>query len=126
VKQKTRAELGRIAEDHAARYLESRGYRIRERNFRTRGGEVDIIAEQGGTLAFVEVRARTSSAFMSPMESVTPTKQRRIAHAASLYISTRERRERLMRFDVVEVHITPEGRVQKVEVTEGAFQAPSR
>lgn len=123
VKKKTRAELGRIAEDHAARYLQSRGYRIRERNFRTRGGEVDIIAEQGGTLAFVEVRARSSPDFMSPMESVTPTKQRRVARAASLYISTRERRERLMRFDVIEVHVTPEGRVRKVELTQGAFQA---
>jgi putative endonuclease len=125
-KPKTRAQLGRIAEDHAARYLQSRGYRIRERNFRTRGGEVDIIAEQGGTLAFVEVRARSSSDFMSPMESVTPAKQRRIARAAARFISACERRERVMRFDVIEVQTTPEGRVRKVELTRGAFQSPSR
>jgi putative endonuclease len=122
-KPKTRKELGRIAEEHAARYLASRGYRIRERNFRTRGGEVDIIAEHRGALAFVEVRARTSSDFMSPIESVTTTKQRRITRAANSYVSTRERRERIMRYDVVEVLLTPEGQVQKISVTEGAFKA---
>ena len=121
-KPKTRKELGRIAEEHAARHLESRGYRIRERNFRTRGGEVDIIAEHRGALAFVEVRARTSSDFMSPLESVTTTKQRRITRAANTYISVRERRERVMRYDVVEVFLTPEGRVRRVDVTQGAFQ----
>jgi len=121
-KPKTRKDLGDIAEEHAARYLAARGYRIRERNFRTRGGEVDIVAEHHRALVFVEVRARTSSGFMTPLESVTPTKQRRIVRAANTYISTRERRERVMRYDVVEVLLTPEGRVQKINVLEGAFQ----
>jgi len=120
-KGRTRKELGRIAEEHAARYLASRGYRIRERNFRTRGGEVDIIAEHHGALAFVEVRARSSSDFMSPLESVTTTKQRRITRAANSYVSTRERRERIMRYDVVEVFLTPAGRVERINVVEGAF-----
>jgi putative endonuclease len=120
-KPKTRKELGNIAEDHAARHLASRGYRIRERNFRTRGGEVDIIAEHRGALAFVEVRARSSPDFMSPLESVTATKQRRIVRAANTYISARERRERVMRYDVVEVFLTPAGRVERVNVVEGAF-----
>jgi putative endonuclease len=119
---KTRKELGDIAEEHAARYLAALGYRIRERNFRTRGGEVDIVAEHRRALVFVEVRARTSSDFMTPVESVTPTKQRRIIRAANTYISTRERRERVMRYDVVEVLLTPEGQVQKISVTEGAFK----
>ncbi len=121
-KPKTRKELGDIAEEHAARYLAARGYRIRERNFRTRGGEVDIVAEQRGALVFVEVKARTSTGFMTPGQGVTATKRRRIIRAANTYISTRERRERVMRYDVVEVLLTPEGRVQKISVTEGAFQ----
>ncbi len=119
--RKSRKELGEIAEDHAARYLASRGYRIRERNFRARGGEVDIIAEHGGALVFVEVRARTSNRFMSPAESVNAAKQRRIRRAANTFIAARERRERVMRYDVVEVGLTPEGRVEQINVIEAAF-----
>ena len=121
-KPKTKQELARIGEDHAARYLRSRGYRIREKNFRTRSAEVDIVAEHKGALVFVEVKARSSTAFAEPRESVTPSKQRRIARAAASYIAARERRERLTRFDVVEVLLTPEGRVEKVEVIPDAFR----
>lgn len=120
-RRKSRKELGGIAEDHAARYLASRGYRIRERNFRTRAGEVDIVAEHGGALVFVEVRARTSTRFMSQAESVNTAKQRRIRRAADTFIAARERRERVMRYDVVEVSLTPEGRVERINVIEGAF-----
>jgi putative endonuclease len=120
---KTRQELARIGEEHAARYLASRGYRIKERNFRAPGGaEVDIIAEQRDVLAFVEVKARTSTDFAQPHESVTPWKQRQIARAAASYLGSRERRERVMRFDVVEVFVTPGGRVERVSLIEGAFQ----
>lgn len=121
---KTKKELGRIAEDHAARYLASRGYRIKDRNFRlSRGPEVDIIAERKDVLVFVEVRSRSSTGFGNPRDSVTPWKQRQIIRAASGYIQYRERRERVMRFDIVEVYLTPEGRVQKIAHYEGAFQA---
>ena len=122
-KPKTKQELARIGEDHAARYLRSRGYRIRERNFRTRSAEVDIIAEHDNVLVFVEVKARSSTHFAEPRESVTPSKQRRITRAAASYIAARERRERLTRFDVVEVLLTPEGRVVKVEIIPDAFAA---
>jgi len=121
-KPKTKQELARIGEDHAARYLRSRGYRIRERNFRARSAEVDIIAEHDNVLVFVEVKARSSTHFAEPRESVTPSKQRRITRAAASYIGARERRERLTRFDVVEVHLTPEGRVEKVDLIKGAFE----
>lgn len=121
---KTRKELGRIGEDHAARYLRSRGYRIRERNLTVGGVEVDIIAEHQGLLAFIEVKARSSDDYMNPGEGITATQQRRIARAAAAYLSSRERRERTIRFDVVEVHLTPRGRVRKIEVIPGAFQAP--
>ena len=119
---KTRKELGRISEEHAARFLASKGYRIKERNYRTRRGEIDIIAEQRDVLVFIEVKARSSDEHGRPLESVTSSKQRTISAVASIYLSTREKRERLTRFDVVEVHITPHGRVTKVEVVEGAFR----
>lgn len=121
---KTRKELGRIAEDHAARYLASRGYRIKDRNFRLpRGPEVDIIAEKQDVLVFVEVKSRSTADEFAPRNQVTPWKQRQITRAASAYLQHRERRERVMRFDIVEVYLTPEGRVQKIEALEGAFQA---
>jgi len=121
---KTTLELGALAEEHAARYLASRGYRIRERNFRLPGGpEVDIIAERGEVLAFIEVKARRTNAALNPRDAVTPSKERQIIRAASAFISTRERRERVMRYDILEVYLTAEGRVEKIEHLEGAFKA---
>jgi putative endonuclease len=124
---KTDKELGRIGEDHAARYLASRGYTIKERNYRAAGRvEIDIVAEHKGVLAFIEVKARRlagSAEAFRPSTNVTPWKQHQIVRAAGLYLSSRERRERVTRFDVVEVHMTPQGRVSKVELIEGAFQA---
>ena len=121
--RKTRQELARIGEEHAARYLRSVGYRVRERNYRTRSGEIDIVAEHKGALVFVEVKARSATDFAEPRESVTATKQRQIARVAASYLGARERRERVTRFDVVEVFVTPEGRVEKLNVIAGAFEA---
>lgn len=122
-RKKTRKELGEIAEDHAARYLRSKGYRVLERNYLAHGGEVDIVAEQGDALVFVEVKSRSSAEHASPRESVTPGKQRRIVKAASTYLASVQGRERLTRFDVVEVLITPQGRVENIVVIDGAFTA---
>ena len=119
-KPKTTAQLGRIAEDHAARYLRSKGYRVVERNYRTRRGEIDIIAEHRKTLVFVEVKSRTSTDDFDPRDSVTPGKQHHIMLAAAAYLRNRDR---TTRFDVVEVEITPEGRVQKIDVIEDAFKS---
>jgi putative endonuclease len=124
-KAKTKRELAIIGEDHAARYLTSRGYRILERNYRASRGEVDIIAERGDALCFIEVKARSSAEYGTPLEAVTPWKQRRIASVAAHYASTKGGRERITRFDVVEVFITPNGRVDTVNLIEGAFHANS-
>ena len=121
---KTNKELGRIGEDHAARFLASRGYKIRHRNFRLgRGAEVDIVAEHNGALVFVEVKSRTADDGFAPRDKVNRGKQRQVARAADAYLRTRERRDRVMRFDIVEVYLTPQGQVQKIEVFEGAFRA---
>jgi len=96
---------------------------VRERNYRTRSGEIDIVAEHKGALVFVEVKARSATDFAEPRESVTATKQRQIARVAASYLGARERRERVTRFDVVEVFVTPEGRVEKLNVIAGAFEA---
>jgi len=65
-------ELGDRGEDIAAKYLQQQGYRIVQRNYRSRYGEVDIICAQQGILVFVEVKTRTSNAFGFPEESITP------------------------------------------------------
>lgn len=97
-----RGELGRAGEDEAARFLESQGYRVVERNWRTARGEIDIIARRGSTAVFVEVKTRRTSTFGAPEESVTPAKARRIRALAAEYLSgVAEPLE--VRFDVLSI-----------------------
>jgi putative endonuclease len=81
-----RALLGAAAEQRVVDHLERSGFRILARNFRTRLGEIDIIASRGRALHFVEVRARTSARFLHPAESVDARKQRRIRLAAEQFL----------------------------------------
>jgi putative endonuclease len=90
---------GDAAEALAAAFLERRGLKILSRNYRCRFGEIDLVAESGATLVFVEVRARRSEAFGGPAESSTGTKRRRLVAAARHYLANAG--ERTARFDVV-------------------------
>jgi putative endonuclease len=92
--------LGKFAENRAERLLVAAGLHILQRNYRCRHGEIDLIAQDGGTLVFVEVRSRSRQDFGSAAESVTTTKQRRIIAAARHYLSTLPRLP-ACRFDVV-------------------------
>ena len=78
---------GRRAEDLAARFLSQQGLLILEKNYRLRGGEVDLIAKDGSVLVFVEVRYRASEAFGGASESITHQKQQKIIRAASYYLA---------------------------------------
>jgi putative endonuclease len=100
-----RQALGRRGEDLACGALEARGYLILHRRYRTRYGELDIVAQQGGVLVFVEVRARGSGRFGHPAASVTEQKQQRVAAMADAYLGLEGLRDRLCRFDVVAVEI---------------------
>ena len=95
-------QLGIYGELVAARYLKKKGYRILETNFHSRFGEIDIIAQIGQTIVFIEVKTRDSGTMTRPMEAVTPAKQRKIKSTALLYLSGNER-EVDARFDVIEV-----------------------
>jgi len=97
--------LGARGEEIAARYLKKRGYRIVDRNYRNRIGEIDIIAEQGGSLVFVEVRTRSDIVFGSPFESVTVQKQQQLSKVALEYINQKGCHDRAARFDVVGVKL---------------------
>lgn len=80
-------ELGKIGEEFAANLLELQGYRILERNFRCRMGEIDLIAEKDGEISFVEVKTRKSARFGRPAEAVNSEKQRRMRKAAEFYLN---------------------------------------
>ncbi|MBR4549271.1 MAG: YraN family protein [Oscillospiraceae bacterium] len=113
--------LGNFGEEQAARFLRRRGYRIVERNFRCRQGEIDLIAEGRGFLVFVEVKLRKDERFAEAREFVTAAKQRRILAAAQLWLTQHET-DRQPRFDVVEVY-APQGEKGpvRIEHIEDAF-----
>jgi putative endonuclease len=99
-----RRSQGNAAEERACRHLDRSGFTIVERNFRTRGGEIDIVARKGDVLVFVEVRSREVPDFGSPEESVTPAKRRRIVATARRYLSNVPPSTwREARFDVIAV-----------------------
>lgn len=98
----SRVAQGTAAEDLACRYLETRGLRLIGRNFRCRGGELDLIMRDGEHLVFVEVRSRRHSRYGTPAESVTRAKQQRLIRAAALYLQ-RQRLDLPCRFDVVAI-----------------------
>lgn len=87
----------------AAEYLRDRGYHILERNFRCRGGEVDLIALDGGTLIFIEVKLRRSLLRGTPLEAVTAVKQTRVKRAAQVYLTYCGLAFQRLRFDVVSI-----------------------
>lgn len=95
--------FGQKAEAMAARFLKRRGYKIITRNHRTRSGEIDIIAREGETLVFVEVKARTSLRYGSAKAAVTPHKQRQVAKVALGYLKMTDQSHVKARFDVVTV-----------------------
>ena len=113
--------LGRRGEDAAERHLVSAGYRILERRYRTRFAEIDLIAEDGDTLVFIEVKTRSSLSFGRPAEAVDGRKRARIAGAASVYLARRAALDRACRFDVVEV-LETEGAPLRVRVIRDAFE----
>jgi putative endonuclease len=94
--------VGEAREDQARAFLEARGLKLIDRNYRCRGGELDLVMRDGDCLVFVEVRYRRSARFGSAAESVTRGKQQRIALAASHYLQ-RNRCAAPCRFDVVAI-----------------------
>lgn len=99
-----RRAQGDAAEERACRHLEGAGWTILERNYRTRGGEIDIVARMEDLLVFVEVRSRGDAAFGAPEETVTPAKRRRVVAAARRYLATISPSSwREARFDVIAI-----------------------
>ncbi len=117
-----RRAVGRRGERTAARHLRREGYRILERNFATRRGEVDIVAFRDGVLAFVEVRSQTEPVLIDPVVTVTRSKQLRVIKAAQAYCTRHglPREKVALRFDVVTVRFG-QGRSAEVRHIQDAF-----
>jgi putative endonuclease len=98
-----KVQRGASAEDSAAQLLSDAGYRIVERNFRCKAGELDIVARDGDVLVFVEVRSRSDDEHGSAVEMIRRTKQRRVARVATYYLATVEPVFEQCRFDIVAI-----------------------
>ncbi|MFV8571821.1 YraN family protein [Marinobacter sp. SBS5] len=114
--------VGDFYEGVAARYLISRGISILERNVYNRGGEIDLIGLDGNSLVFFEVRYRKTNSLVDPLNSITPSKQKRLVRAASFYLHKHNLWDAETRIDVV--GITP-GTTSKYRVqwVKNAIQA---
>jgi len=98
------AEVGRIGEEIATKYLKKRGYKILERNFRSkRWGEIDIVATKDEVLVFIEVKARIGSKYGHPVEAVTPHKLRALKRTGQYYVREHPDLPEALRIDVVAI-----------------------
>ncbi len=113
--------LWETGEDMAALHLKRKGYRVIKRNFRTKLGEIDIVAREGKTLVFCEVKTRIGQPYGHPIEAVTGSKQRRIRRVAELYLAALKNPNEFdsVRFDVIS--ILSKGPTFKLEHIENAF-----
>lgn len=114
-------KMGEIGEKAARDYLERLGYRIIDTNFRTRIGEIDLVAYDGNILAFIEVKTRSSSRYGTPGEAIDWKKQRKLNKLALLYLSKNRVLYSQIRFDAVEVIVRDE-QVRRIYLIKDAFQ----
>jgi len=112
-------ELGKKGEDLALRHLKKNGYRIFERNYVCKMGEVDIIAKEKDTLAFIEVKTRTSTAFGPPQLAVNAAKQMQLSKVALHFLKEKGLGDVKARFDVVAIILGPRG--PEIELIRDAF-----
>jgi putative endonuclease len=117
-----RHALGRAGERLAAEHLERRGFAILARNHQTRWGELDLVAYDGETLVFCEVKSRRGST-RSPLEAITPAKARQVRRMAAAWLAeTRDRPHAAdLRFDAIAVSVDATGRLQALDHLEGCF-----
>ena len=124
-----RRALGARGEELAARHLEARGYQVVERNFRTRYGELDVVARDARFLVFCEVKTRVvrdgagASDVLGPFATIGPRKQRQVRGIAAAWLAAGEERPRSrdLRFDVVAVTVDRAGRLVRLDHLEAAF-----
>ena len=117
---KRNSELGELGEAIAATFLQGQGFTVIERNFRCVCGELDIVARDGKTIVFVEVKCRNNRIFGPPQLAVTPFKQRQISKAALVWLSKRRLDDAQARFDVVAI-VVRDHDLPEIEHIQNAF-----
>lgn len=116
-----RAERGRQGERLARMYLESKDWQILATNWRCRSGEIDIVAQDGNCLVFVEVRTRTSERFGTPAESVDWRKQRKLRQVAGVFLASQSVCAARIRFDMISIRMGENGQDPVLEHLQNAF-----
>lgn len=112
----TNYTVGKSGEDIASGFLRKKNYKIIEQNFKKRYGEIDIVALDGETLVFIEVKTRKSTEFGSPLESITPWKLRSVIKTAQYYKLTHLKLPESLRIDAVGIKLSDNGSVKEIEL----------
>ena len=118
---KERLQFGQEGESAALDFLKKKSYRILEKNFRSKLGEIDIIADHKGVMVFIEVKARLNHEYGHPFIALTPTKQKKIIQTAQSFLSQKRIVDKPVRFDVIAMTMDPSN-TWKIELLENAFQ----
>jgi putative endonuclease len=121
-----RKEVGNKGEKLAAKFLKRKGYRIIQRNYKCKLGEIDIVAGDGGTLVFVEVKTRRTQEFGPPEYAITAAKKKQMSKAALFYIKEKRLARQSCRFDVIGITFSPESGKPEIRHTENAFDLSRR
>ncbi len=120
-----RQQTGNLGERLACDFLQKKGYRILETNYRCRFGEIDIVALTKGCLVFIEVRTKSNSGFGSPEESITETKILHLERSAEYYRQQHPGMPESWRVDLVAIEIDSQQKVKRIELIENPFEAGS-
>ena len=119
---RSKIKTAKIGETFAMEHLLAHGYEILERNYRSPFGEIDLIAQQGKRIVFVEVKTRRSLKFGTPQSAVTLTKQKRISKVALDYLRIDGLLDFPCRFDVIAVFLSSQSELTKLQHIENAFE----
>ena len=115
MKPTSRTALGNLGEELASQMLQELGYTILDTNYRCRWGEVDIVAQEGDDIVFVEVRTRSSARFGTPEESITGAKTQRLVATAQEYLQSKQLDSTNWRIDLVAVRMRSDGQLQSID-----------
>lgn len=109
-------QLGKLGEDLAIKFLQKQGYKFIEKNFHSRYGEIDIVAQEKDTLVFIEVKTRYSKEFGLPEESITPWKIKALKRCIDFYKILHPNSPELLRVDLVGVTLSPNGTFENIKL----------
>ncbi|MDD5454241.1 MAG: YraN family protein [Candidatus Ratteibacteria bacterium] len=118
--KREKRDTGKIGEDIAVKFLTRKGYQILERNWKMKAGEIDIVAADGDTMVFVEVKARSSTEYGTGEEAITEHKKDKIINAAKACLKHKGE-DRPCRFDVISILLEKNGKIKEINHIEDAF-----